>query len=267
MPDKICFVIAPIGEDGSDIRKRSDRMFTYVIEPAANECGYKAVRADKISKPGIITNQVIQEVIGAPMVVADLTGRNANAFYELAIRHMVKQPLVQMITKGETIPFDIAATRVLQYDEPDLETFKKTQADLVQHIRSAESGAGKVDNPISASVDLEALRASTDPVRTQLAELADAMSTFVRVIRADVAELRKAIYVSDPAAVLRSLALGGGPAGGFTVGQGIGLADIAREVYNVRSAEAAKGAEGPGGSHGLQAPTRSEGPTRTEKKR
>jgi hypothetical protein len=60
MPDKICFVIAPIGEDGSDIRKRSDRMFTYVIEPAAKECGYKAVRADKISKPGIITNQVIQ---------------------------------------------------------------------------------------------------------------------------------------------------------------------------------------------------------------
>jgi hypothetical protein len=106
MPDKICFVIAPIGEEGSDIRKRSDRMFTYVIEPAAKECGYKAVRADKISKPGIITNQVIQEVIGPPMVVADLTGRNANAFYELAIRHMVKHPLVQMITKGEAIPFE-----------------------------------------------------------------------------------------------------------------------------------------------------------------
>jgi hypothetical protein len=103
-PEKICFVIAPIGEEGSEIRKRSDRVFTYVIEPAALTCGYKAVRADKISTPGIITNQVIQEVINAPMAVADLTGHNANAFYELAVRHMVKKPLVQMITKGEKIP-------------------------------------------------------------------------------------------------------------------------------------------------------------------
>ena len=84
MPDKVCFVIAPIGEEGSEIRKRSNRVFTYVIEPAAQQCGYKALRADKISTPGIITNQVIQEVINAPMVVADLTGHNANALPPLS---------------------------------------------------------------------------------------------------------------------------------------------------------------------------------------
>jgi len=276
MPDKICFVIAPIGEEDSDIRKRSDRMFNYVIEPAAKECRYKAVRADKISKPGIITNQVIQEVIGASMVVADLTGRNANAYYELAIRHMVKQPLVQMIAKGETIPFDIAATRVLFYDEPDLETVQKTKAELVEHIRSAESGAGKADNPISVSVDLQALQASTDPVRAQLGELTSAMTSALTAIRADISELRKVINfgafaaeASRPANVLRSLAgLGGSPSGGFAVGTGPSLAELVKQVaeYNVRSAEA-KGAEGPLGSHGLQAPTPSEGPARTEKKR
>jgi hypothetical protein len=147
-PERICFVIAPIGEDGSEVRPRSNRVFTYVIEPAARECGYKAVRADKISKPGIITTQVIEQVINAPMAVADLTGHNANAFYELAIRHMVKGPLVQMITKGEKIPFDLAASRVLHYDEPELETVEKTRAELVEHIRSAEGGAGDTDNPI-----------------------------------------------------------------------------------------------------------------------
>jgi hypothetical protein len=160
VPDKVCFVIAPIGDDGSDVRKRSDRMFTYVIEPAALKCGYKAVRADKISKPEIITNQVIQGVIEAPIVVADLTGHNANAFYELAIRHIVKGPLVQMITKGEKIPFDIAASRVLYYDAPELETVEKTQAELVEHIRAAEAGAGDADNPISVSVDRHALKVS-----------------------------------------------------------------------------------------------------------
>jgi hypothetical protein len=78
------------------------------------------------STPGIITNQVIQEVINAPMAVADLTGYDANAFYELAVRHMVKKALVQMITKGEKIPSDVSGSRVLHYDAPDLETVEKT---------------------------------------------------------------------------------------------------------------------------------------------
>src|SRR5262249_19176425 len=118
MPDDrpVCFVIAPIGDEASDVRKRSDRVLTYLIEPAAEKCGYQAIRADKISTPGIITDQVIQQVINAPMVVADLTGHNANAFYELAIRHMVKKPLVQIIRKGDNIPFDVAASRVLSLD-------------------------------------------------------------------------------------------------------------------------------------------------------
>lgn len=113
MLEKVCFVIAPIGDEGSAARKRSDRMFTFVIEPAAKQCGYQAVRAGKILKPGIITDQMIQHVINAPMAVADLTWHNANAFYELAVRHMVKKPLVQMITKGERIPFDVAARRLI----------------------------------------------------------------------------------------------------------------------------------------------------------
>lgn len=45
---------------------------------AVKQCGFRAVRADKISKPGIITDQLIQHVINARMVVADLTGHNAN---------------------------------------------------------------------------------------------------------------------------------------------------------------------------------------------
>ena len=59
---KICFIIAPIGEDESEPRKRSDQILKYVIEPPVSACGYKAVRADKIDKPGIITSQVIQHV-------------------------------------------------------------------------------------------------------------------------------------------------------------------------------------------------------------
>jgi len=250
MPDQICFVIAPIGEEGSEIRKRSDRVFNYLIEPAALACGYKAVRADKISKPGIITMQVIEQVLNAPMTVADLTGHNANAFYELAIRHMVKKPLVQMITKGERIPFDLAASRVLYYDEPSLETVEKTRADLAEHIRSAEGGVADADNPISVSVERHALRTSGDPLGTQVAELGDALSTFMTVMQTEISALRTEMEMnaldrlSRSGGTLRALIEGpsaSGAAGGFRVGEGLGLADIARPAYNVRSQDRAKG--------------------------
>ena len=53
---KNCFVICPIGEENSEIRKRSDQIFNYVIKPITKEFGYKAVRAHEISEPGIITS-------------------------------------------------------------------------------------------------------------------------------------------------------------------------------------------------------------------
>ncbi len=79
--EKICFVIAPIGEPRSDIRKRSDQVLEHIIRPVVESCGYKAVRADDIPQPGMITNQIIQHVVDAPLVIADLTGQNANIFY------------------------------------------------------------------------------------------------------------------------------------------------------------------------------------------
>ncbi len=70
--DKTCFVIAPIGEAESETRKRSDQVLKHIIRPAAADCGYKAIRADEIDKPGIITSQVIQHVVSDPLVIADL---------------------------------------------------------------------------------------------------------------------------------------------------------------------------------------------------
>ena len=36
---KTCFVIAPIGDEGSETRRRSDQMLTHIIKPAVKECG------------------------------------------------------------------------------------------------------------------------------------------------------------------------------------------------------------------------------------
>ena len=57
------FVISPIGPDFSVVRQRSDQLFDHVIKPAVDEFGYKALRSDKIPVPGIITSQIIEQLI------------------------------------------------------------------------------------------------------------------------------------------------------------------------------------------------------------
>lgn len=120
--NRTCFVIAPVGEPDSDVRKRSDQILKHVIQPAVKGLGFDAVRADQISEPGIITTQVIQHIIDDPLVVADLSGRNPNVFYELAIRHALRKPYVQLIQRGERIPFDVAAIRTIEVDHRDLDS-------------------------------------------------------------------------------------------------------------------------------------------------
>jgi hypothetical protein len=173
---KTCFVIAPIGEIGSEIRKRSDLVLKYVISPAAEQCGYAALRADQISEPGLITSQVIQHIIDDPLVIADLTERNPNVFYELAIRHALKKPLVQIIKSGEQVPFDVAGTRTIPVDHRDLESVEIAKQEIVKQIESLEKKPQDIETPISVAVELQFLRQSENPEERSLAGLVSSLS-------------------------------------------------------------------------------------------
>lgn len=173
--EKLCFVISPIGEPDSETRKRSDQVLKHVIRPAAISCGYKAVRADEIDKPGMITSQVIQHVVNDALVVADLTERNPNVFYELAIRHALRRPLVQIIRKGEGIPFDVAGTRTIYVDHKDLDSVEAAKNEIIEQIKALEKDSSDIETPISVSLDLQLLRQSEKPEERSLADLVAAV--------------------------------------------------------------------------------------------
>lgn len=85
-------MISPIGSDDSEERKHADLMMGALIEPAVESLGLTAVRADKISKPGLITGQVLDHLTRAKIVVADLSFGNPNVYYELALRQALRRP-------------------------------------------------------------------------------------------------------------------------------------------------------------------------------
>jgi hypothetical protein len=152
-PTEECFIICPIGEEGSPERKHSDVIFGSIVEPILEEFHIKPFRADHIAEPGMITRQVIERLVRAKLVIADLSFNNPNVFYELAIRHALRKPVVQIIRKGDKIPFDTNQGRTVQVELSDaysaIPALRIAIAEISNNVRSALSPNAIHDNPIS----------------------------------------------------------------------------------------------------------------------
>lgn len=151
---KMCFVVTPIGEEDSEERKHANMVLRSVIEPVTEELGFKAVRADNIDRAGIITQQIFEHIAKARLCIADLSFNNPNAFYELGIRHTCKLPTVQIIRKGDRIPFDVSQGRTIKIDMTDVyavvESIESAKRELRQHLKHILSGEYKGDdNPVN----------------------------------------------------------------------------------------------------------------------
>jgi len=169
---QICFVICPLGEDGSETRKRSDEILELLIKPIVEmEFEYSLIRADRIDTPGVITTQIIQYIIDSHLVIADLTDQNANVFYELAIRHAIKKPYIQLIKAGQKIPFDVAPTRTIYIDDSNLSGIRKCEDGLRKQISNIQKYPDNVDSPITQAIALSVSSKSDDPVEKRTVEI------------------------------------------------------------------------------------------------
>lgn len=151
--ESTCFYIAPIGEEGSEARKHSDLFLGSIIEPALESFKLKVVRADAIDKPGVITRQIIEYIIRSRLVIADLSFHNPNVFYELALRHAVKLPIVQLIRTADKVPFDINQMRTIQIDTTDIYSLvpkiESYRSEVSNQVRRSLEVDHVVDTPIS----------------------------------------------------------------------------------------------------------------------
>ena len=178
-----CFVIAPIGPEGSPIRTRSDQILNHVIRPVVEERGYRAVRGDEISSSGLITSQVIKRIIGDDLVVADLTDHNANVFYELAVRHAVGRPFVQLLDKSQQLPFDVQDMRAILIDHRDLDSVARAKAALGRAIDDIIREPELV-TPVSLGLTLYDLRGSSNPSATMLSQIMTALQELAALPKA-----------------------------------------------------------------------------------
>ncbi|GAB1469152.1 hypothetical protein MASR2M66_00280 [Chloroflexota bacterium] len=112
------FVVMPfgkkVGPDGHPFDFNS--IYNTLIKPAIEIAGFEPFRADEETASGDILTDMFQELLLADMVICDLSIDNANAFYEVGIRHALRKRGVVHIQAGRAyMPFDIFNVRTLPY--------------------------------------------------------------------------------------------------------------------------------------------------------
>jgi hypothetical protein len=185
---RLCFVIGPIGAHKSDDRFHADRLLKLIIKPtfSVNFKDYKVERADEISKPGMIDSQVISHLIEADLVVADLTTRNANAFYELGIRHLIQKPVIHVYRRGEPIPADIQPYRAIEFEYKDKDDIREAKSALRKAVNEIHNPNYYLENPVTRSRAMIKFIADKKRANEDLLQLAVTSHTPVAQLRASL---------------------------------------------------------------------------------
>ncbi len=133
-----CFVMMPFDEPIGGYYKK-------LYEPAIEKTGLRPIRADDdIFAVGKIIDQVWTGISAARVLVAELTGRNPNVFYELGIAHALRKPVVLIASNEIDVPFDVRHIRVIYYDKDDPFWGDKLMKKIAENILSA------INNPEEA---------------------------------------------------------------------------------------------------------------------
>ncbi len=106
------FIIMPFDDE------TANDVYELCTKPICREFNIKANRADEIFTTNPIIDDIINEIEEATIIIADISGKNSNVFYELGMSHMLKKSQTIMITHDPfgNLPFDIAHFRIIKYE-------------------------------------------------------------------------------------------------------------------------------------------------------
>ena len=119
MAKRTCFVVMGYGKKMDYQTSRTldlDASYNNIIKPAVEAADYECIRSDEIPQSGNINVEMYRQLLNADIVVADVSTYNANAFYELGVRHALRPYTTITISEDKLVfPFDIGQIAILKY--------------------------------------------------------------------------------------------------------------------------------------------------------
>ena len=195
MPDvsakKLCFIVGPIDDEGTDIRAHADWVLDGIIRPVmAGYPDYQVKRADHDARPGLIGVQMINDLLDADLVIADLSYLNPNAFWEIGIRHVIGTPIIHMQLATQKIPFDVAGYRAIKFALARHMDLEKAKVDLKNFVNETMAPNYLQDNPVTNARGRLKLEQNATPETRVLMEEMD-------LLKSQMNDMRRILGVHD----------------------------------------------------------------------
>jgi hypothetical protein len=129
-----------------------NRTFEDIIEPAVTAAGLECIRADKIIHSTVIDKPMYENLLEADLVIADLSTSNANAIYELGVRHALRPRTTIVISEAQfSFPFDLNHLLIEKYEHLGKEIgFREVMRmrDVLQKKIAAIIDREETDSPV-----------------------------------------------------------------------------------------------------------------------
>jgi len=177
-------------------KARYDPVFSNVYRSLCADFRYDCLRADSIRNSRAIFADIVDGILGADLILADLSGANPNVFYELGLAHAAGRNVfmtAERATFSRQLPFDIRTYRVVMYENSDAGLIK-LKTELRSYFSALASAKLKASNPYadankSVIIDRGVGQYSDGTFRTLLEKLSDNLEAVWKVQDAQLSPL------------------------------------------------------------------------------
>jgi hypothetical protein len=145
------FIVRPFGVKEDLTRKPIDfdRVEQDLIDPALSRLGVTGRTTGEIVEAGNIREDMFERLLTADLVIADVSVHNANVFYELGIRHALRERITFLVRcRADAVPFDLQTDRYFAYDRDNPGAALEA---LVEALRQTLDSEGQ-DSPVFRSL-------------------------------------------------------------------------------------------------------------------
>ncbi len=127
LDSNLCFVLMPFVKEMNPI-------YIDHIKPVVESEGISCQRADEIFGTSIITFDIWEKINRSRFIIADLTYKNPNVFYETGLAHALGKEVILITQTMNDVPFDLKSLRCIVYSFTP-RGMKALEANLVKTIQ------------------------------------------------------------------------------------------------------------------------------------